>query len=157
MRAERTGESPVPKLSVEGQRTISQPLPAEAWNPIGRTIAEEWSPEKGAQMTVHKHSELTFRDDSTKMNKREKDIWDYLVCRDKPMTDREIRDGLFGTTADMNMVRPRITELIKRCWIIDVGSEKCFKTHKTVRLVRAVQVSERPALLAGQAQQMEMI
>lgn len=104
----------------------------------------------------HKNSERAMQGELTRMNKREKDIWDYLVVQNKPMTDREIRDGLFGPTADMNTCRPRITELVKRAWIAEVGSHKCHTTHKTVRLVRAVKPSERPSLLAGMAQQAEL-
>jgi hypothetical protein len=55
-----------------------------------------------------------------------------------PATDRQIRDGIFGNSGDMNLVRPRVTELIDAGSVIEDGRVKCPTTGMTVRLVRAV-------------------
>lgn len=55
-----------------------------------------------------------------------------------PATDRQVRDGLFGQGADMNMVRPRVTELIDAGSVIEDGRVRCPTTGMTVRLVRAI-------------------
>jgi hypothetical protein len=54
-----------------------------------------------------------------------------------PATDRQIRDGLFGSGADMNMVRPRVTELLAIGSIIEEGRVADAATGMTVRVVRA--------------------
>ena len=54
-----------------------------------------------------------------------------------PATDRQVRDALFGDRGDMNMVRPRITELVKIGVCHEVGSEVDDTTGLHVRIVRA--------------------
>lgn len=52
-----------------------------------------------------------------------------------PATDRQVRDALFGPGADMNMVRPRITELLDAGALRECGSVECEITGRKVRLV----------------------
>ena len=40
-------------------------------------------------------------------------ILDCLRLANKPMTDRQIKEKLFGVAADMNMVRPRVNDLLR--------------------------------------------
>lgn len=55
------------------------------------------------------------------------------ILRHGPMTDRAVMTRLgFG---DPNAVRPRITALIQRGALVEIGSTVCPYTHKTVRLV----------------------
>jgi hypothetical protein len=54
-----------------------------------------------------------------------------------PATDRQVRDALFSDRGDMNMVRPRITELVKIGVCHEVGSVVDDTTGLHVRIVRA--------------------
>jgi len=55
-----------------------------------------------------------------------------------PATDREIRDGLYGEGADMNLVRPRVSELLDAGMLAECGRCEDVVTGRTVRRVRAV-------------------
>lgn len=48
-------------------------------------------------------------------------------------TDRQIAEWLNLT--DMNAVRPRVSEMIKRGVLREVGSQACHVTGRTVRLI----------------------
>jgi hypothetical protein len=52
-----------------------------------------------------------------------------------PATDRQVRDGLYGPTADMNMVRPRISELLDARLLREVGKVEDVATGMQVRRV----------------------
>lgn len=52
-----------------------------------------------------------------------------------PATDREIVEGVFFAGADMNLVRPRVTELLRAGLLIEVGSVRDPVTGMTVRRV----------------------
>jgi len=54
-----------------------------------------------------------------------------------PATDRRVRDAMFGDGSDMNMVRPRISELIASWYCHEIGSIVDDVTGLHVRLVRA--------------------
>lgn len=54
-----------------------------------------------------------------------------------PATDRQVRDALFGEHADMNMVRPRISELVAHGKCHEVGAVEDDVTGRHVRIVRA--------------------
>ncbi len=55
-----------------------------------------------------------------------------------PATDREIVRGLYGEWADMNMVRPRVTELLESGHLAEAGKVRDETTGMMVRRVRAV-------------------
>jgi hypothetical protein len=59
-----------------------------------------------------------------------------------PATDRQIRDGVCGEAADMNSVRPRVTELIDAGLARECGATRDQVTECTVRLVEAVAPAE---------------
>jgi hypothetical protein len=52
-----------------------------------------------------------------------------------PLTDRQIRREL--NLADMNDVRPRITELIQGGYLYESGTAVCSVTGRSVRTVKA--------------------
>jgi len=52
------------------------------------------------------------------------------------LTDREILTKYGGR--EMNEVRPRITELIKKGLVKEAGDSKCQITGRTVRILQAV-------------------
>lgn len=62
-------------------------------------------------------------------------------------TDRQVKDALFGDRGDMNMVRPRITELIAAGICHEIGSVVDDVTGMHVRIVRAK--SEQEVRLEG--------
>jgi predicted HTH transcriptional regulator len=82
------------------------------------------------------HGELT----STTMSARRAAIVAWLAAHG-PATDRQVRDALFGIAADMNMVRPRITELLDAGALRECGSVECEVTGRRVRQVKVTGVS----------------
>ena len=62
-----------------------------------------------------------------------------------PATDRDIRDGLYGDGADMNLVRPRVSELLDAGHLVECGRCEDAVTGRTVRRVRAVGSERGPA------------
>ena len=68
------------------------------------------------------------------------DVWNHLRTHG-PATDRELRDALFGATADMNMVRPRITDLKRLGRVREIGHRADPVTGVPVRIVEAVEVT----------------
>jgi len=92
-------------------------------------------------MRIHPHSIEAKTGQNGKFGKRERKIYKCLMACGRPMTDREVRDRLFGPLADMNAVRPRITELRDKGWIREVGAKRDAMTRKKVRLVVAISPS----------------
>ena len=77
---------------------------------------------------------------------REQAIIAILRNATKPMTDRDIaRAGLFN---DMNMVRPRINELIGKGRIEEVGTTWCVATARQVRTLRLVAAQSQGELFS---------
>ena len=91
---------------------------------------------------MHVNSIIAYREEMEKFNEREKLIYGHLTFKG-PQTDREAKDELFGISADANKVRPRISDLMKKGWIREVGKKRCQLTGKKVRIVRAVTPEER--------------
>jgi hypothetical protein len=55
-----------------------------------------------------------------------------------PATDRQIVEGLFHAGADMNLVRPRVTELLDAGLLAECGKVRDEATGMMVRRVAAV-------------------
>ena len=104
----------------------------------------------------HVNSLVAYQEEVRNFNKREALIYGFLCFEGRPMTDREIRNKLFGVHADMNRCRPRITDLKKRGWVTEVGRQKDPATGKSVRLVRAVTAGERAAAESVEPLQSEL-
>ena len=83
---------------------------------------------------IHNNSIKTYYETLTKLNKREKIIYNFFCenC-DLMFTDRQVQQKL--GFAERNMVQPRVTELIAKGLLIEAGRTKCQTTGKTVRLV----------------------
>jgi len=87
------------------------------------------------QRALHVHS-LEARDHNQEAHKgRKMLILECLKLRGKPMTDRQIRDAICGEAADMNTVRPRITELVRDGKLTDCGEIEDDVTHEDVRVL----------------------
>lgn len=86
------------------------------------------------QRGLHAHS-LEARDHNQEAHKGRKQlILDCLFVKGKPMTDRQIRDAICHG-GDMNVVRPRITELLKEGKLVECGEVEDDVTHEDVRVV----------------------
>jgi hypothetical protein len=95
---------------------------------------------------MHINSLNTYQEEMARLSKRAKLILSWMLVKDKERintihTDREIKEGM--NFSEMNMVRPRITEMIKAGILIEYGSTTCQTTGKTVRLV-AIPKAENP-------------
>ena len=109
-------------------------------------------------MTVRDTSFQSYHEARAALSARARVIYQFLCGRSETsMTDREIKNAIFGKVADMNTVRPRITELIADHWLIECGTTRCPVTDKRVRLVRAVDWVTRLKLIAGEDVQGELI
>ena len=75
--------------------------------------------------------------ESGHFNERERLILEKLK-EAGPMTDREVMTAL--SFSEPNAVRPRITEMVRRGDLVEVGSKVCPVTHKTVRIVSTLLV-----------------
>lgn len=87
---------------------------------------------------MHPNSLLAYTTEQSKLSKREQMIVDAISRSAKPyglgaITDREIM-RLLGFT-DCNSVRPRITSLIQKGILREVGNTKDSVSGKTVRVV----------------------
>ena len=84
----------------------------------------------------HENS-LAARDDArlqTVLTGRRAQITAWLSAHG-PATDREIARGLFGEGADMNMVRPRVSELLDAGALAEAGRTRDAVTGMMVRTV----------------------
>lgn len=81
----------------------------------------------------HENSLRCHRTQATGFGQRALQIRFWLT-KHGPTTDRRIMEGL--GFADMNTVRPRVTELLDLGLLEAVGSTNDHRTGKTVRLVR---------------------
>jgi hypothetical protein len=81
---------------------------------------------------VHDHSMLAHEQELSHLSKRAAQVLSWL--RDNgPHTDREVMRGM--GYADMNAVRPRITELVDARLLVEVGERIDSETRKRVRIV----------------------
>jgi hypothetical protein len=88
--------------------------------------------------TLQVHTDLV---ESGAISRRARMVLDWLR-QNGPSTDRQVRDGLFGQVADMNMVRPRISDLIEQGLVYEVGATRDQVTDRPVRIVRALNPGE---------------
>lgn len=84
---------------------------------------------------VHHNSlEAYYQGNLALFQRREREVLKALAETGSAMTDRQIQE--FLDYQEAGAVRPRITGLVKRGVLQQVGSTTCEHTGKTVRLVR---------------------
>jgi len=104
---------------------------------------------------IHENSKAAKAKYKARLGKREQMIYDYLLANRAaaPISDREVRMGLFTDRwGDMNMVRPRITTMIRNGWLEEVDKVEDPVTHTPCRRTRARTAAERLAYLASKAE-----
>lgn len=100
---------------------------------------------------MHQNSLDTWEEIEDGRTERAELIYDLLINRKSALSDREIADALGFD--DMNMVRPRITELRDSRWVVEKGRIKCPVTRKPVRIVMALTPAQRDDLIENQKAQ----
>ncbi|MCG8511845.1 MAG: hypothetical protein MI741_21730 [Rhodospirillales bacterium] len=81
---------------------------------------------------MHSNSRQALATERKKLGHRAQQILNWLDHYG-PATDRQVKDGL--ELADMNSVRPRITELIGAGLVEEIRNVRCEVTGKQVRVV----------------------
>jgi len=85
---------------------------------------------------MHQNSLFAYCEEKQVLGERAQSILVKLQAwAPNAATDRQITQAM--GFSDLNCVRPRLTELIKRGLVEECGNTKCEITGKTVRLVRA--------------------
>lgn len=111
-----------------GQATISVPAPA----------ADVPAEDVPREQRIHWNSREGLAGSKREMGDRARSI--LVWFRHHPgCTDRQCKGVLFGDAADMNTVRPRITELVDDGLLEEVGRVTDPITQKHVRVIRATQ------------------
>ena len=105
------------------------------------TPAPRRKPRSEPASQMHMHSLDAHAGAEAELGARARTIRDWLR-QYGPATDRQVRDALFGEHADMNMVRPRITDLVNAGQAHEVGEAVDHATGRHVRLVRATLAGE---------------
>lgn len=82
---------------------------------------------------IHRNSIQSFHEIRDKLNGKHQVIWDAFKSSEN-LTDRMVKDML--GFEDMNSVRPRITELVKNGYLVEVDRSKCPVTGKKVRVCK---------------------
>lgn len=87
---------------------------------------------------IHENSVRSYHE--VEKAKRHEEILATYRWWGKPLTDRQVKDLMHFD--DLNLCRPRITELIAMRRLKECGNVKDSKTHRTVRLVRLMRPEE---------------
>ena len=105
---------------------------------LAQRLQQEDRPEPAPapERALHQHSLDAHAATEETMTGRKRAIMEWLRAYG-PATDRQVKDAVIGERADMNSVRPRITELIGLGLAHEVGSIKDSITGLHVRIVRA--------------------
>lgn len=98
--------------------------------------------------SIHINSLQAFDEIEDERSERANVIYTLMTNAGLAMTDRQVAQAL--GFSDMNMVRPRITELKDNRWARETGTIECPVTRRQVRLVKALNAQERVALIAEQ-------
>lgn len=113
--------------------------PARARMEAEKRAARRWAPRPRRARdgrAMHPDSLAAREVHQERLAGRMLEVWDWLRVHG-PATDREVRDALFGTTADMNMVRPRITDLKRLGFVRECGKWVDPVTGVPVRVVES--------------------
>lgn len=85
-----------------------------------------------ATHAMHSNSLAAYAQEQPKLDERKERILN-VVQQLGPVTDREVCQIL--EYKEMNMVRPRITELVRSGRLVEIAKVKDHETGKSVRLV----------------------
>lgn len=96
---------------------------------------------------VHAHSRKAYLNTvNLRRDRRGIILGLYQDSPARGFTDREVLERVYPGSGDLNMVRPRITELVDDGELIEDGRMKCPTTGKTVRVTRlANTIGQSPA------------
>lgn len=81
----------------------------------------------------HPNSVEAYHAEEPKLSRREQLVYDW-IREHGPHTDREISYGM-GYGENLNAVRPRITSLLEKTKLMEVGNVLCPVSKRTVRRV----------------------
>lgn len=85
---------------------------------------------------VHANSVESFHGSKNAISDRRRAVLEVYQARPGlALTDRQVLAHLYPGKDDLNMVRPRITELIEEGLLVETGRMKCLVTGKMVRTV----------------------
>ena len=93
---------------------------------------------------MHTNSIKAYHESSMELSKRSNEVLECLYRMGKG-TARQIKKSMGYD--DMNMVRPRLTELKDQLWIVEDHHTKCPVTGKTVAVFKPVQKEQRINLI----------
>lgn len=107
---------------------------------------------------MHDNSLASYAAMGDALGQRQQEVYDAYV-RKGPMTDRDVLKEVKPGCEDPNYVRWAVTNLIQKCWAVEVGSVFDEERRRTVRIVRALTPEEHKAAVdrAAAGKQMELI
>ena len=82
---------------------------------------------------IHRNSTRAYHEIADRLPKMQGYIYKALLNAYYAQSDRDVKE--ICRADDMNNVRPRITELIRKGLVEEVGTKVCEVTGKTVRIV----------------------
>ena len=83
---------------------------------------------------IHENSRASYQD--APIGKRHGEILCLLQRATRPATDRELARAMTGDPhPDLNVARPRVTELIQRGLVVEAYTAPCKTTGRNVRYV----------------------
>jgi|11BtaG_2_1085332.scaffolds.fasta_scaffold07458_6 hypothetical protein len=82
---------------------------------------------------IHKNSKLSYEEIKHSLGDRQRAVLEAVEYL-RVATDRDVLNYL--CLNDMNQVRPRITELIKKGVVQEIGNVRCTTTDRQVRQIK---------------------
>jgi len=98
---------------------------------------------------MHKNSLTAIKaitQDGSRLSRREIILKVFEDNPESHFTDREVLKILYPWSDNLNLVRPRLTELVKDNKLEEWNSARCSVTGKTVRLVRLAKKEKQTSL-----------
>ena len=80
---------------------------------------------------MHENSLAAYQQEGLRLSTRARLIYQFMVQRHEPMTDRQVQAAM--GFEERGMVQPRISELVKVKLLTEVDRVGCPKTGKPVR------------------------
>lgn len=99
---------------------------------FGSDAARDRPASKRPTRALHSHSLAATEHRQDEHKGRKALILDCLRVRGKPLTARQILADLFPGHEDMNLVRPRISDLVRERTLVEAGEIADHRTGETV-------------------------